>query len=191
MKCTLPNGTAFGWLLILGVVSFASAQTCLETINDIALRESLVTDTSLLRTYILCSQISHQIGTLDFDYALEGGQAMLPLRPNMKIQCGIDGSRENNCVIKEGDVQVDGTSRFGLSEDTTLDNIEFQGLTFQNSSQYNIWLTRPGSVKFTDCVFSVSFFPVEVILTQFNLSIHFLQSSGKCTDNNSSISRLL
>ncbi|GAX09949.1 hypothetical protein FisN_11Lh063 [Fistulifera solaris] len=143
-------------LLALGIASLASAQStgaCVETINDIALRESLVTDTSLLRTYTLCSQITHQIGTLDVNYDLVDGQGMLPLRPNMKIQCGVDGKKENNCLITGGDVQVDGTSRFGIGSDVPLDNIEFQGITFQSSSQYSVWLTRPGSVTFTDCVF--------------------------------------
>jgi hypothetical protein len=148
-------------LLALGIASLASAQStgaCVETINDIALRESLVTDTSLLRTYTLCSQITHQIGTLDLNYDLVDGQVMLPLRPNMKIQCGADGKKENNCLITGGDIQVDGTSRFGIGADVPLDNIDFQGITFQGSSQYSVWLTRPGSVTFTDCVFRVSSF---------------------------------
>jgi hypothetical protein len=148
-------------LLALGIASLASAQStgaCVETINDIALRESLVTDTSLLRTYTLCSQITHTIGTLDLNYDLVDGQVMLPLRPNMKIQCGVDGKKENNCLITGGDIQVDGTSRFGIGADVPLDNIEFQGITFQSSSQYSVWLTRPGSVTFTDCVFRVSSF---------------------------------
>ncbi len=83
---------------------------------------------------------------------------MLPLRPNMKIQCGADGKKENNCLITGGDIQVDGTSRFGIGADVPLDNIDFQGITFQGSSQYSVWLTRPGSVTFTDCVFRVSSF---------------------------------
>ena len=103
--------------------------------------------------------MTHQIGTLDVNYDLVNGQVMLPLRPNMKIQCGNDGKKENNCVITGGDIQVDGTSRFGISEDATLDNVEIQGVTFHNSSQYSVWLTRPGTVKFTDCEFRVSDVP--------------------------------
>ena len=129
----------------------------METINEIALRETLVLDTSFQRTYKLCPLKSYPIGTLNFDYEVEFGQKMLPLKANMKIQCGEDGKRSNGCFILGGDVQVDGTDLFGAGRGS-LDNVVFEGITFLDVQKYTIWLNRPGRVEFNDCEFRVRSF---------------------------------
>jgi hypothetical protein len=130
---------------------------CVDTINYIARRESLVTDTSFQRTYVLCPGTDFEVGTLDYDANVEDGQPMLPLRANMKIQCGADGSRSNECNIRGGDVQVDGTDHFGLGK-RPLNDIRLEGITFYNSTKYPAWMNMPGNVHFHDCEFRVGHF---------------------------------
>jgi hypothetical protein len=135
----------------------AHSQTtgCTRTINDIALRESLVTNTSFTRTYVLCPNKTYTIGNLHFDNTIIGGQKMIPLQANMKIQCGDSGSRSEKCLVTGGDLQVDGTTLYTAGKGP-LDNVILQGITFSNASRYNVWITRPGSVQFDDCEFRVS-----------------------------------
>ena len=81
---------------------------------------------------------------------------MIPLRPNLHIKCGLNGSHHNSCVLNGGDVQVDGTT-FLENTSTTVQNVLIEGLTFVNAQRYMVWITKPGNVTFRDCVFQVSF----------------------------------
>jgi hypothetical protein len=101
----------------------------------------------------LCPNKLYEIGYLDFNHNLRKNQAggpPLPLRSNMKIQCGDDGKRENLCWLTDGDIQVDGTAIRGLN-DERLDNVEIVGLVFMNSIKHSLWVTKPGSITFKDC----------------------------------------
>lgn len=140
----------------LALLSSAMAQdACFTAINTLALRESGITDTSSTRTYTLCANNEFSVGTLDFDYNIENGQEMIPLRPNLYIKCGDDGSRENNCIVKGGEVLVDGTDHFGVWDDT-LDNVVIEGITFEDVGRHVAWFNKKGTVTFRDCEFRVS-----------------------------------
>jgi len=142
-------------LVCFRVLVSAQFDGCVDTLNAIALRESIVTDTSFPRTYVLCPDLDYPVGFLDFNRLVQNGQPMIPLRSNLKIQCGQDGSRENSCRIKGGDVHVDGTDHYGVGK-RTLENVVLEGLTFVNSSKYMASLNQPGEVHFVDCEFRVS-----------------------------------
>lgn len=139
--------------LLLPVI-LAQNTSCLTTINSLALLESKIQNTSTQRTYTLCPLTEFDIGFLDFSYELYDGQAIIPLRPNLLIKCGDDGSRENRCTIRGGDVQVDGTHLLGISA-TSLENVRVQGLTFENATRHAVWVTKAGNVSFEDCEFRV------------------------------------
>lgn len=131
------------------------AQQCMLTLNAITVAESLVGEnTNETRVYTLCPNTIYNVGFLNFDREFFRGQSPLPLRPNMLIRCGENGSRENGCIINGGDLQVDGTSKFGVS-DESIQNVIIRGLTFRNASMHNAWLQKPGDVQFQDCLFTV------------------------------------
>jgi hypothetical protein len=132
--------------------------TCVTSINAIAFAESQLADDFIAkteRTYILCPG-NYLIGNVSiYNEQIEGGQVMIPLRPNLRVVCGdARGARENMCLIKGGDVQVDGSDRYGIAN-PSISNVVLQGLTFIDVWQYSAWLTKPGSVTFRDCEFRV------------------------------------
>lgn len=131
-----------------------SALDCLQDLQDLHDLEAAVTDTSAQRTYILCPNKIYPVGFLDFNYNLrrrrpEGGPPV-PLRPNLRIQCGAEGKRSDNCWITGGHLQVDGTAIRGIRDDT-LTNVVLQGLTFQASIEHSVWVTKAGDILFQDC----------------------------------------
>jgi hypothetical protein len=128
---------------------------CYGNLNTIALREGLLSATDLLqvRSYTLCSGV-YTVGTLNYDNELVEGQDMLALRSNLRIRCGESGSRDNNCIINGGDVQVDGTNLYSVP-DGTVDNVILEGLTFTGPMKHMVHINKPGGVIFKDCVFRV------------------------------------
>lgn len=143
-------------LLLSGWIhpNWAVQAQCIPNTWTIFNRESTVTDTSVQRSYILCPNTNYSIGTYDYSYQIVRGTGtpMIPLRPNMSVKCGTDGSFHNNCIIKGGPVHVDGTNHFGLVNGT-VENVVFQGLTFENAQRYMVWINKGGSVTFEECVF--------------------------------------
>jgi hypothetical protein len=129
---------------------------CFSTINGLALQEAGA-DTAERRIYQLCPNSVYGIGSLDYDNVLQAGQEPIPIRPNMHIKCGASGVLENSCVLNGGDVQLDGTSFFGVRNSDRIDNVTIEGVTFLDAHMYNVWLNKPGSVKFINCEFRVRF----------------------------------
>jgi len=132
-------------------------QSCIDDIEEIYRRESGVTDTAFPRMYILCPRRTYDIGNLDFDYNLiqpEVGKVSppFPLRPNMTIRCGDQGSRDNFCWVRGGDLHMDGTKILGISDDT-LDNVSIEGIVFIGALEHSLWANKPGSITFRDCEF--------------------------------------
>lgn len=124
------------------------------------LRESAVLDTSFPRAYVLCPNTDFEVGVLDWNRRIQGGQPPLHLRENLSVRCGTNGKRENGCRIRGGDVQVDGTATIGIPK-RSLTNVRIEGVTFYNATQHNVWIDQPGNVHFEDCEFRVSSFPHE------------------------------
>jgi len=130
----------------------SKAQFCLESIDEIYTSESLVTDTTQRRKYVLCPRRIFDVGTLNHNFELQGFNVNppLPIRPNITIQCGDTGSRENMCWITDGDLQMDATPFRGIA-DATVEGVELTGLVFVGASKYSIWATKPGDITFKDC----------------------------------------
>lgn len=132
-------------------------QSCIDDFEEIYRREAGVTNTAFPRMYILCPRRIYEVGYLDFDYNLiqppVGNAAPpLPLRPNVTIRCGDQGSRENMCWVTGGDIQIDGTNILGIG-DETLDNVRIEGIVFIGALEHSLWANKPGSITFRDCEF--------------------------------------
>lgn len=158
-------------LTLLSTVSLfvpAAAQFCITDIQEIYTQEALVTDTSRRRTYVLCTRRIFQIGTLDFDMNLDGVgvQPPLPIRPNMTIQCGDTGSRDDQCWITGGDLQVDATPYRGI-DDASVEGAVVKGLVFVGATRYSVWAAKMGAMMFYDCEWRVRlwFFVWELFVT--------------------------
>jgi hypothetical protein len=135
-----------------------SLSTCIQDFRDIYDMESEIEDTSVNRTYIVCPNKEYKIGYLDANFQdlpdNQVGGPPLPLRSNMKIRCGIDGSRENLCYITGGHLQVDGTTIRGIDDDE-MENVLVEGFVFISAKMYSFWATKHGSVTFRDCEWRV------------------------------------
>jgi hypothetical protein len=161
-------------LFLLLAVAYAQT-SCLTSLNSLSLREAVV-NVSESREYHLCPNTEYFVGTLDYDYNVVNGQEMLPLRKNLHVKCGTDGSRDNECVIVGGGVQVDGTHLFGVKEDV-LENVTIEGITFEGAEKHMAWITRPGKVTFRDCVFRSGRTTPAVLLDYFDPSHSHLELS--------------
>jgi hypothetical protein len=134
------------------------SSACIQDFQEIYDIESTISDTSVNRTYIICPNKLYDVGYLDSTFQnlrpKQSGGPPLPLRSNTKIQCGDNGSRENLCYITGGDLQVDGTSIRGMT-DEAMENVQIQGFVFINANKYSFWATKRGSVTFRDCEWRV------------------------------------
>lgn len=146
-------------LLLLSSISWlVGGQTendpCQPTMNSLVFRETYVQDFGVDRIYKLCPNTRYEIGNLDFNYRIQNGHDMMPLRPNLHVKCGDSGSRDDRCFVNGGDIQIDGTGYYGVEQDT-VENVIIEGITFFNVSKYMVWINKPGSVVFKDCEFRV------------------------------------
>jgi len=157
---------------LTSLLSLVGGQTeddaCQPTMNSLAFRETYVQDFSVNRIYKLCPGTRYEIGKLDFSYMIQNGQDMMPLRPNLHIKCGDNGSRENRCLVHGGDIQIDGTGYYGIEQDT-VDNVIIEGITFFNVSKYMVWIDKPGTVTFKDCEFRVRAVVIDITMCRSSL----------------------
>lgn len=138
-------------MMLLSSAKGQSSNNCIGTIENLALREQFVPSYNAPRTYELCPGARYQLGTIDFSYRVVG-QGFIPLRSNLHIKCGADGSPDNNCVVHGGDVLLDGTSFYGITQDS-VENVVIEGVTFENAGKHVAWINKRGSITFKDCVF--------------------------------------
>lgn len=149
------------FLLMTGEVyrGRSQPQNCLSNINELVDLENAVQDYSQNRSYTLCPNSIFTIARLDYSNTPINttGSSAIPIRPNLEIKCGVNGSRVNSCFVYGGDVQVDATGYFGISNGTSLsvENVIISGVTFTDSWGYSVWATRPGNMTFRDCEFRV------------------------------------
>ncbi|KAL3922685.1 MAG: hypothetical protein SGILL_002071 [Bacillariaceae sp.] len=131
--------------------------TCIQDFQEIYDAETLILNTSVNRTYTICPNKLYEIGELDVNYDIrqdDDGGPPLPIRSNMNIRCGEDGSRDNLCFITGGFMQVDGTAIRGLSGHW-INNVLIEGFVFVDAREYSFWGMKPGSVTFRDCEWRV------------------------------------
>ena len=132
-------------------------QSCIDNFSQIYEKEALVTDTTFPRMYVICPRHIYDMGTFDFNGKMiqpKWGVVTppLPLRPNMTIRCGDQGSRDNLCWLTGGDFHMDGTKVLGIN-DETLENVSIEGFVFIGARQHSLWANKPGSITFRDCEF--------------------------------------
>ncbi|KAG7374205.1 hypothetical protein IV203_013300 [Nitzschia inconspicua] len=134
--------------------TITASSSCIQDFQELYDLESAILDTSVNRTYVICPNKLYEVGYLDsFFHNLRQNQAggpPLPLRSNMTIRCGDDGSIANLCFITGGHLQVDGTAMRGI-DDTAIENVLLEGFVFINANKYSFWATKRGSVTFRDC----------------------------------------
>lgn len=129
---------------------------CIADLGDIYAIERDIQDTSVKRKYVLCPGRTFQMGVWTETGEIKDGEPFLALRPNVVYQCGEDGSRFNNCVLKGGDFGL--ASYYGAFEGIyeAVPGVEVQGLTFQSQNVFSVLLQAAGDITFTDCAFKVS-----------------------------------
>jgi len=140
-------------------VEMIFGQSCIDDIREIYAKEQQFEDTSFPRLYIICPRRIYDMGHLDFNgnvISSDTGSVIppIPLRANMTIRCGDQGSRDNLCWFTGGDLHMDGTSVLGIG-DETIENVSIEGFVFIGARQHSLWATKPGSVTFKDCEFRV------------------------------------
>lgn len=79
-------------------------------------------------------------------------EPLTPILNNSIFACGVNNSVENECVFDGGSVQV-------LIEEI-LENVSFEGLTFQNFNETSIGAFAPTTsvVRLTNCIWTVSLY---------------------------------
>jgi hypothetical protein len=152
------------FLTIYTATSLANGQSavsgCLYTMEQLVQAETSVTDYTVTREYVICENRAMLLGSFDMNNVLVDGSGSppFPIRPNLHVRCGDTGARENNCLVSGGDVQIDGTSYFGVESKLDVSNVVFEGFTFESTSKYSVWATKKGDITFIDCEWRVRHF---------------------------------
>eukprot|EP00978_Attheya_sp_CCMP212_P013611 scaffold34157_cov52-Attheya_sp.AAC.8 len=160
---------------------------CFSTLEAIYNTEASTSlNTLVRRQYVLCPNTTFKIGKFNAnDQLIEGSDYPLYLfRPNVRVQCGDDGSSSNNCIFSGGDYPVEITKPIFLLEfdlpDEVISNIEIKGVTFTGAkiSSFYADSDSPGSIKFSDCIWknNVGFGPIwigegDTVLTTPNVQL--------------------
>ncbi|KAL3911995.1 MAG: hypothetical protein SGARI_001375 [Bacillariaceae sp.] len=132
-------------LLLIDQPSPVSAQSCYDNFYDIYEQEALVTDTSFPRRYIVCPRRIYEMATIDYNGDIKepvssGALPPLPIRPNMTIRCGDQGSKDNLCWLAGGDIHMDGTAIRGIN-DETVEGVNIEGFVFIGARKHSLWGT--------------------------------------------------
>jgi hypothetical protein len=130
---------------------------CIDILNDVYQAESVVTDDSIVRTYLLCPKTTFKVATMNDNVGnpFDGSHPIIINRPNMRILCGAEGNSENNCVVSGGVFQLGIVDEFGTGGPPAT-NALVSGITFTGASSVNVQATFPSHVVLSDCIFKVS-----------------------------------
>lgn len=105
--------------------------------------------------YTICPDTVITIGKPDEDgNCCVDGDMSLFVKSQTTIQCGNDGSSDNNCVLTGGNTQVFAAGGT-YSGESTMENVHLKGLTFDAAEFLGSALARKGDITFRDCVFQV------------------------------------
>jgi hypothetical protein len=133
---------------------------CIETLDNIVLMETTqVEDESIERTYILCPNTTFQVGEARLGNfgtanAIVGGQLPIVVRSNARVLCGADGSRANNCTIRDGSFGVFLSNGYGVPGSNTQDQVHIQGISFVNVTN-PVAIYTVANITIEDCLFEV------------------------------------
>jgi hypothetical protein len=143
---------------------------CYTSTYDIIVDQIL--EDPLPDVFVICPDTVIQVGTFadpavhDFQF-VDGDYPIIAVKPNVVIQCGIDGKRENNCTLDGGFMQVLTLNDAPVSVNSevyivnaSIDNFTVRGLTFTgqpiNSGPFqgmSVTLSHPGhNIRFEDCL---------------------------------------
>lgn len=141
-----------------------SAPDCFT--NTTLLYHAMVHANPLAHTvYTICPDTVIAIGNLDEENncCVDGDMGLI-VKSQTTIQCGHDGSSDNNCVLTGGNTHVfaAGTTYSG---ETTVENVHLRGLTFDAAGFVGSALAEKGDITFTDCVFQVCVFSRNALMT--------------------------
>jgi hypothetical protein len=166
-----PSQSAAPTVYVTPVVTF---EGCFDDLTEIHALERDLEDPSILRKYVLCPDTKFNIGVVDADGNISGGQQTIQLRPNVIYQCGEDGKRSNGCIVEGGDFGL--TSFYGVYNDIyeTSENVMIKGLTFQSQQLISVVLEAAGDISFLDCAFFVSGYAIISRLVASNNLLTFL-----------------
>jgi hypothetical protein len=160
MRGSFPLCLHLAAALLILLQSVAATENCVEDFREIHELEARMEDTSVVRKYVICPYRFISIGLLDYDNNLrdEGDDSVnppLPLRPNMHILCGDNGQKGNLCFVRDGQLQIDGTSKRNI-QDPTVANVTIEGFIFSGALEHSLLVTKPGSITFRNCEWRVS-----------------------------------
>ncbi|CAB9517547.1 expressed unknown protein [Seminavis robusta] len=127
---------------------------CVGYLDDIYFSEFDVIDSSLPRTYLLCSDTVFRVGSRhEVDGTPIGGSYPIVLgRSNVRVLCGVDGKVENGCSVVNGVVQVAHFDEFQTGGLPIFKSL-VSGVTFSGASAINALVSGAGDVTFRDCIF--------------------------------------
>ena len=133
----------------------AQKDGCFDSLMEIYQMEKALQDPSENRRYVLCPDTTYHLGELREDGQIINGDAFLMLRPNVMYQCGENGSRQDNCVLKGGDFGL--LSLYGVYEGIyeTVENVRIKGITFESQLLFGAVMEAAGDIQFSDCAFKV------------------------------------
>ena len=136
--------------------------------------------------YTICPNTTIQIGFFRNpaanDYSFVSGDFPLwIIRPNVTVQCGIDGKRENNCTFYGGFIQILVQPRVptpdgGFDFFQPIDNLKVQGITFSGQvvdtspfSGLSVQMSNPGkNIRFENCLWTDMVVPSGLISVSTN-----------------------
>lgn len=127
---------------------------CISYLDEIYFSEWDVSDSTIPRTYILCTDSVFRIGSRhDSDGTPIGGSYPIILgRSNIRVICGLDGKIDNGCNVVNGVVQVAHFDEYQTGG-TPIENAEVHGISFSGASAINALVSGTGDVVFNNCVF--------------------------------------
>ena len=128
---------------------------CVSYLDEIYFTESDITDPSIPRTYLLCPNTVFRVGSRHTDEGtpVGGSYPIILGRSNIRVLCGIDGKFGNNCLIRNGVVQVAHFDEFQTGG-IPINNALVQGISFSSASSINALISGKGDVVFRDCAFT-------------------------------------
>jgi len=137
---------------------------CFQDLGEIQALERGIEDASTTRMYVLCPGTTFDIGVWTEEGEIKNGQPFLALRPNVIYQCGHDGSRSNNCILKGGDFGLASYYEVYDGIHEAVPGVQIQGLTFESQNMFSVILKSAGDITFTDCAFKGNSNSVPVLI---------------------------
>ena len=146
----------------------------------------------LPKAFILCPNTYIKLGVLrnpsanDFEF-INGDYPLIPFKDDVTIQCGLDGSRTNNCTLEGGLLQILAQTQIpypghGVINVTSAHNFTVRGITFTGEIAVSgavhgisVTLSVPAqNVLIEDCAWNDMTAPFGLISVSRNLYLVYL-----------------